>query len=226
MKITFSFFCAAVLIFFSCSKDGNNTTPPQQTDSYINTSTGSLWNYHTVDNSGSTAPVDYTVTSTSRDSSINGKNYHVYNNTTGSNQYLAISGHNYYQYDSLPAGLGLDAIERLYLKDDGSAGTSWDQSLSVNVPGFPFPIPFTISNTIIGIEISRMVNGTNYSNVIHVSTSISSSLLPAGSLVTDINSYYALKYGLIENSTIIHLDFAGMTEDLDTETKLVSATLQ
>ena len=74
--------------------------------------------------------------------------------------------------------------------------------------------------------ISRTVNSTSYSDVIHVSTTISSALIPAASLTTVINSYYAPKYGLIENSSVVHLDFAGIVQDVDTETKLVNATLK
>ncbi len=224
MKYTFGFLSASFFLFASCSKEVNN--PASTAYTYMNTSAGSSWNYHVVDNTGLTPPEDYTITSTSRDSSINSKSYHVYNNTAGTNQYLAISGHDYYQFDSLPAGLGAGIIERLYLKDNAAAGATWSQNLNVTIPGSPFPVPVTITNSITETGISRTVNGTSYSNVIHVSTSISSTLIPAASLVTSIDSYYALKYGLIENTNIVHLDFAGVVQDLDTETKLVSATLQ
>ncbi len=179
-----------------------------------------------MDNSGSSAATDYTVTSTSRDSLILGKSYHVFNNSTGGNQYLNLSGHDYYEYDSLPAGLGAAAIERLYLKDNAALTTNWAQNLSVAVPGSPIPVPFTIINSIMEKGISRTVNGISYSEVIHVYTTISSLIIPTASLVTNINSYYAPKYGLIENSNIIHLNFAGMVQDLDTQTTLVSAILK
>lgn len=226
MKIKLSYLYAIIFICISCKKKGDNSNPPSQADTYLNTAAGSSWNYHVMDNSGSGSATDYTVTSTSRDSSINGKSYHVFNNSAGGNQYLALSGHDYYQFDSLPAGLGTGAIERLYLKDDAALTSNWTQDLSVTIPGSPIPIPFTISNTIMEKGISRTVNSTSYSDVIHVSTTISSTLIPAASLVTNINSYYAPKYGLIENSNMIHLDFAGVVQDLDSQTTLVSATLK
>ena len=226
MKIKYSLLCAIIFISVSCKKNGGNSTPPPQADIYINTAAGSTWNYHTVDNTGAVPPSDYTITSTSRDSSINGKSYHVFNNSDGGNQYLNISGHDYYQFDSLPAGLGTAAIERLYLKDNISAGLDWSQSLSVTIPGFPLQVPFTITNTIVEKDIARTVGGTSYSKVIHVSTTIASTLIPAASLTTNINSYYAAKYGLIENSSAVHLNFSGIVQDLDTQTTLVSAVLK
>ncbi len=226
MKIKLSLLSLIVLAVVSCGKDHPDPVSPGPADSYFNTASGSTWNYHSVDNSGLAPATDYTLTSTSRDSSINGKSYHVYTNSSGSNQYLALTGHDYYQFDSLPTGLGAGAIERLYLKDDAAVTGSWVQNLSVTIPGTLIPIPVTITNTIMEKGISRTVNGTAYTDVIHVSTKISSSLIPAASLSTDINSYYALKYGLIENSNVVHLNFSGIVQDLDTETKLVSATLK
>ena len=142
MKIKFSLFLAIILFAISCQKSNDNPTPPSQADSYYHTAAGSSWNYHSVDNSGATAPSDYTITSTSRDTSINGKSYHVFTNSDGGSQYLFLSGHDYYQFDSLPAGLGTGALERLYLKDNAALTASWSQNLSVAVPGSPIPCAF------------------------------------------------------------------------------------
>lgn len=226
MKIKFLFPAALTILLFSCFKEDTTPTPPAAS-SYVNTSSGSTWNYHLVDNStGSASSADYTITSTARDTSINGKSYHVYDNSLGSHQYNALTGSDYYQYDSLPTGLGAGAVDRLYLKDNLAATGTWTQNLTITVPGSPFPIPFTITNTIAEKGITRTVNGTAYDDVIHVSTVIASVLIPSSSLSTNINSYYAPKYGLIENSNNIHLDYLGIMQDLNTETKLVSATIK
>ncbi len=227
MKIKSSLLLVTVLFLISCKKNGGDPAPPPApADTYINTAAGSSWNYHSVDNSGVTPASDYTITSTSRDTSINGKTYHVYDNSDGGNQYLNISGHDYYEFDSLPTNLGAGAIERLYLKDNIAATTSWSQNVSVSIPGSPISIPFTIANTVTEKGISRTVNSTTYSDVIHISTTIGSSLIPSTALVTTIDSYYALKYGLIENTSVVHLDYAGIVQDLDTKTTLTSATLK
>ena len=222
MKIKTLLFPAFLLFVISCTK--SKTTDVPQQDKYLTTSTGSTWNYHETD-SASPAPVnkDYTLTSTSRDTSINGKSYHVYGNSTGGNQYFNITGNDYYQFDSLPAGFGTTVFERLYLKDTAPVGLTWTQTLSVTLSGVP--VPFTLTYNIAEKGISRNVNGTNYTDVIHVTTSLSSSLIPAASLTTNINSYYAEKYGLIETTNIIHLNYMTFIQNINTETKLVSATL-
>jgi hypothetical protein len=221
MKIKTLLFPVFLLLMISCTKSKTDA-PPQ--DDYLTTTAGSSWNYHETD-SASPAPVnkDYTLTSTSRDSVINSKSYHVYSNSGGGNQYFYVTGADYYQYDSLPAGFGTTVLERFYLVAIAPVGFSWAQTLSVTLSGVSVPVTLTYSIAEKGI--SRNVNGTNYTDVIHVTTSISSSLIPAASLVTNINSYYAERYGLIETSNIIHLNYMGFKQNVNTDTKLVSATL-
>lgn len=212
------------IIIAGCSKNNSTTTP--QSDSYLNTSANSSWNYEQTDSSTGTGVVNnYVITSTSKDTVINSKTYHIYTNSDGGFNYQNVSGHDYYQYDSLPAGFGTGVFERLYLKDNGTAGSGWSQDFNVNIPGFPIAVPVTLTNNIVERDISRVVNGVTYTSVIHTSTSISSSLIPTG-LTTAINSYYAAKYGLIENSTIIQLDYLGLIENVNLHTRLMSADLK
>lgn len=217
----------AVLVFTGCTKKDNTTTPPPVQDSYLNTNSGSTWTYHENNSSGPT-PVssDYTVTSTSKDSTINSRRYHVYSYSYGGSKYLNISNHDYYQFDSLPGALGAGIFERLYLKDDMAVSGSWTQNLTVTIPGFPIPVPVTITNNIAEKGISRIVNGINYTDVIRVTTGVSSTLIPAAFLTSNINSYYAKKYGLIENTSLVHLNFLGITQSVNIETKLVSSVLK
>ena len=228
MKTNFFFYCLAVLMVSACSKNDNTKDNPgtPENDTYINTTAGSTWSYHTIDSAGATPAIaDYTLTATSRDTSINERTYHIYDYSYGGNQYLNLSSHAYYQYDSIPGGLGAGVFERIYLKDDAAAGTSWKQDFSVTIPGNPLALPVTVTNTISEKGITRTVNGTNYTDVIHVTTNISSTFIPAG-LTTNINSYYAKNYGLIENSTKVDLDFLGFTQNVDIGTKLTSAALK
>lgn len=222
MKIKSLLFYSIFLFAISCKKKENPVTPSQ--DNYLSTSSGSTRNYHQVDSSSSN-PVNttYTLTSTSRDSSVNGKTYHVFTNSTGNNQYLNVSGSDYYQLDSLPAGFGTGIFERLYLKDNAAVGTSWSQSLTVNLQGVPVPVTLTYSIAEKGI--TKIVNSKTYSDVIHVTATISSTLIPSASLVTNINSYYAKKYGLIESSTKINLNYLGFVENVNIRMDLVSANI-
>ena len=221
MKTTF-LLLAVTIVFSACQK--NNSSTSVSTDVYINTSAGSSWSYLQTDLTNINPPSNYKVTSTSNDTTINSRKYHVYNYSYGGSEYLGVTGNDYYQYDSIPISGGIN-IERLYLKDNASTGTTWDQNFTLTIPGVPLPVPLTVSNKIVEKGIDRTENGTTYSNVIHVSTTLSSALIPSSSLNSSIDSYYAPKYGLIENTTLFHLDYLGITQNVNIETKLLSATI-
>lgn len=227
MKTNILILFIAAAIISSCSKKDDTTTdtPPTQ-DSYINTNTGSSWTYHEIDSSSATPQSsDYIVTSTASDTTINSKKYHIYSYSYGGSEYLNLSGHDYYQYDSIPGGLG-QVIERLYLKDNAPTNSTWSQSFAVDLTGVPFSIQGTLTNKIVETGVSRMINGITYTDVIHVSTAISSSAIPAAALTSDINSYYAPNYGLIESSAIVNLDYMGITQNVNIRTQLMSAVLK
>ncbi|HEY9340676.1 MAG TPA: hypothetical protein VIQ23_03780 [Hanamia sp.] len=225
MKKNILYLLIAIIAFGSCEKKDNPEPNPPAEDTYINATAGSTWKYHETNSSSGTAQEsEYTVTSSSKDTTINSRSYHIYNYSYGGSQYLNISGHEYYQYDSISGGLG-QIFERLYLKDNVAVGTNWTQNISVSVPGLPFSVPVTITNTIAEKGIAKTVNGNNYTDVIHVSTSITSTSIPTG-LTSDIHSYYAKKYGLIESSAIVSLNFLGVVQNINVVTKLNSATLK
>lgn len=225
MKTKLIIVFAVTLFFTACSKKDNSATPTTTDTTYLNTNAGSTWSYHEADSSGAT-PVnsDYTVTSTSQDSTINGRKYHVYNYSYGGNNYLALSGNDYYQYDSIPVSGGVN-VERLYLKDNLAAGTTWTQDFTLTVPNIPVPVTLTATNKIAEKGISRTVNGVSYSNVIHVSTTLASALIPSG-FTSSIDTYYAPNYGLIESSTIIKLNYLTLSQNVNIHISLTSASLK
>lgn len=226
MKTKSLFFFIAAALIASCGKDNTQPSNPAH-DSYMNSNNGSSWTYNEVDSSGDVPKSnDYIITSTSNDTTINSKKYHVYNYSYGGSQYLNVSSNDYYQFDSIPGGVGGN-VERLYLKDNEVAGATWGQDFTFNIPGIPIPIPLTVSNKIVEKDISRTVNGIDYSNVIHVSTTLSSALITTPSAFTSkIDSYYAENYGLIENRTLVHIDFEGLKKDINIKTQLNSAMLK
>lgn len=223
MKRTLIFLTAA-LLFSACKKDDSSKNTPS-TDVYANIASGSSWSYHQTDLSGTKPSSDYTVTSTSNDTTINSRKYHVYQYSYGGSEYLAVDGHDYYQYDSIPITGGIN-IERLYLKDDASAGDTWKQDFSVTIPGFPLSVPLAVQNKMVEKGISRTVSGKSFSNVIHVTTTLSATGIPSSALSTSIDSYYAPNYGLIENTTVIELNYFGIVENVNLKTELTSAELK
>ena len=226
MKSKVLILIATTLFFAACNKkDDPNPNPPNTPDTYINTNASSTWTYHEDNSSsGTTIGSDYTVTSTNKDTTIGSRKYHVYSFSYGGSKYLNMSGHEYYQFDSIPVGAGI-TVERLYLKDDAAAGVSWEQQADITVPGVPIPIPLKITNNIAEKGITRTVKGVEYKNVIHVSSSLSSPLITSG-FTSSIDSYFAPKYGLIENTTKIDLDYMGIVQKINLNTQLVSATLK
>lgn len=225
MKYRISYALLAIFIFTSCKKDETKKADPLPETAYIYTIEGSTWNYHEIKKSGPTSvESDYTLTSSAKDTLIGPRKYHVYNYNYGKNQYLFLSGHSYFQYDSIP---GLKIIfEREYLRDDAAVGNSWTQNLNAPVPGLPTTIPVIVTYTIVARGTTRTVNNKSYSNVIHVSTSLSSIGLPSDALTSDIQSYYAEDYGLIENTTKVNVNFMGMVQKVDVTTTLSSANLR
>lgn len=211
------------LLLQSCKKEsGDNNQAPA--DSFINTAAGSSWTYHEINTTdGTTTESDYTITSTPNDTTINGRVYHVYAYSFGGHQYLNKSGNDYYEYADF-AELG-QSIERLYLKGGAKAGASWAQEVNLPVPDLPITVKVKITNEVADIG-DRTVNGTLYHDVVHVKSSITSPDIPAGKLTSDIHSYFAPKFGLIENSTKIKLDYFVIDLDLDVRSSLIASDLK
>ena len=223
MRNKYLAFFTALLALGACKKSDSVVVVA---DKYMSLTANSTWQMRVTDNIAVTT-TPYTITSTNRDSTIGSKAYHVFtNSSTGVNEYFFISGNDYYTFRTLGLALGGAQVETVYLKDASSAGATWTQSINLTVPGIPFPVPVTLSYKIEEKGISRTVNGVAYSNVIRVSLGLSSSLVPAASFTTDIQSYYAPKYGLIENTNKVNLNFSGFVQNTDTKTILLSADIK
>ena len=198
----------------SCKKEVS--APVVTSGTYMNFTPNSTWNYDLIDNV-TAAISNYTVTSTNRDTLANGKTYHVFTNSTGVNEYYNFSGNDYYVFQSLPALLGGAAVQNLYLKDNVSINTSWNQEYKLTVSNLPLSIILT--NTVTEKGVSKTINATNYTDVIHITTTISLSVLgmplPAGALTTDIQTYYAKNYGMIQSKNKIGLNYNGVVSNTD-----------
>lgn len=214
------------LITTSCKK--NSSGPATVTVKYMSFTPNSSWNYQVLNNLTSLA-TSYTLTSAGRDSTINSKAYHVFTNSSGSaNEYYLLSGSDYYRFQNLPASLSGSAVENIYLKDNAAVNASWSQSYAVTASGIPLNI--TITNTVTEKGIGKTVNGIAYSGVIHVSSSLSVSVLgvplPAGAVTSDVQSFYAEKVGLIQSFNKITINYNGIVSNTDNQTSLLSADIK
>ena len=222
-KSIFLLFASLSVLIFSCKKD--NPDDQQGTESYMNMSAGSSRTYSFQQNNPPTPATSYTLTPAGRDTSISGKSFAIFNNSNGSLEYYNVTGNDYYSLINVPGGLTDQLFVNLYLKADQPVNASWVQNLNFDVPGIPFPVSLVLTNKIAEKNVTRTVNSIAYNNVIRVSTTISGNVgpLPITGLNSDINNYYAPKYGLIESSNIIGIDFQGVQDSTNTMTKLTSS---
>jgi len=224
MKTSLVFF-ALLFIFSSCKKDNAPKDNPSN-ETYVNTNAGSTWTYRQTDMADNNSTSDYTITSTANDTTIDSRKYHVYTYSYGGSKYLGIEGHDYYQYDSIPITGGVN-IQRLYLKDNAAKDDTWKQDFNLQIQELQgATIQLTVQNKVVEKGITKTVNGKDYSNVYHVSTSLSSSAIPSTALASTIDSYYAPGYGLIENTTQVELNYLGFVKEVNFKTELTSADLK
>jgi len=214
-----------LFIFSSCKKDNAPKDNPSN-ETYVNTNAGSTWTYRQTDMADNNSTSDYTITSTANDTTIDSRKYHVYTYSYGGSRYLGMEGHDYYQYDSIPITGGVN-IQRLYLKDNAAKDDTWKQDFNLQIQELQgATIQLTVQNKVVEKGITKTVNGKDYSNVYHVSTSLSSSAIPSTALASTIDSYYAPGYGLIENTTQVELNYLGFVKEVNFKTELTSADLK
>ncbi len=223
-KIIFSLLAICIGIS-ACKKD--TVSAPVETVKYMSFTPNSSWNYELTDNLTSNT-TSYTITSTDRDSTVNSKAYHVFSNSAGSNQYYFLSGSDYYTFQNLPATLSGNLFENIYLKDNATVNTSWSQNYQVTTSGVPLNI--TIVNTIAEKGISKTVNSIAYTDVTHVTSTLAVSAfgipLPSGAITTDVQSFYAKKYGLIQSVNKININYSGIVSNTDQQTILKSSDIK
>src|SRR6218665_345550 len=150
------FLCfSTTLMAISCSKSGGDEGDGD-TESYLNTKSGSTWYYQDVDNTDPGAPADeYLLTSSSKDTVANGKTYHVYTASSGSNVYQGKNGNDYSAFESLPDDLGGVLVDNIYLKAGAAVNATWNQSYNISV--MSIPITVKVSNKIIEKGLSKSV---------------------------------------------------------------------
>jgi hypothetical protein len=219
MKKAFFYLFQLVFVLISCSKKDNAIIPIEPPLIRFMTMTpNSSWDYETIDNNTSTTSA-YTLTSTSKDSTISSKVYHVYTNSSNSSsEYYNITDINYYSFKELPATSGGGKFEILYLKDAALVGTTWSQPFSTVISSVP--VSGIVNSKILELLASKTVSGNTYSNVIHVQTSLTIDGLPASIFTANsIDSYYAPKLGLIENTTSINSSTIGINVNTVTTLK-------
>lgn len=216
---------ALLAVAFSCKKSSSDPDTGTAAAKYMSFTANSTWNYQLVNNA-TPSTSNYVITSTNRDSTINGNAYHVFTNSSGPNEYYFLTGSDYYTFRALGAGLGGSSIETIYLKDNSTVGTNWVKAVPITFAGVPVTV--NVTNTIAAKGISKTVNGVTYTDVIQVTTTLAVPGLPPGaSITTDIQSFYARKFGMINNINKVTIVVPGFpTQTTDQLTNLTSADIK
>ena len=240
-------YLGAITLFFvaSCKKsdstgNGNNNIP---TDPYMTTAAGTTWNYKTHDNVTG-ADTNSITTSLNKDSLMLGKNYHLFSDKTietdqTDTSYMSQVGNDYFQLDSLSSQI--DPFEMKYLSSSAAVGDSWTNSLSSTTSGAT--ITATIKNMIEEKGGSITIGSKTYTNVIKVKTDITSANIQISlpiigiqnitpTIIQDVHSYFAPKFGLIKRDYKLKITatipFQGTITitDMDKSTTLTNSSIQ
>lgn len=180
---------------FSCKKK-KDTIPATTPANYQPISAGSTWTYASTSNSVTS---NYTLTATANDSTIDGKAYKIFINSSGPNEYYYKTGNDYYRYSYFEALS--QSLNLLYLKDNLSVGQSWTQNKNATINGVSGT---AILECVVAEKgISYPVNGKTFTNVMHIK--INPTFSVNGIILTnnkaDIHYYFADNVGFIYSST-------------------------
>jgi hypothetical protein len=201
------------LLAISCKKDDDNGDG--SANQFMSTTPGNYWVYRTTDANGTSTD---TMRSSSRDTIIQARSFHVYDYSSGGMAFYNITGTEYYNYVSFSQDPLIELTNR-YLVTTAPKGTSWlggTTSFTIDpstiIPGAP-PIPLTatvtLNNTMMNTDTTVVINGRTYSNVMYVRSNLNITGIPTLTVTSDIDSYYAKKYGEIFNHTVINTNLAG-----------------
>lgn len=193
--------CGLTLAIFACKKETSQEGTPKETlCGYAPYYKGSAFYYTQTSINGDVT--DYTLTATG-DSMIDGKKYQVLEtDLDGSVSFQRCDNGVYTQVatDVSLQGYEADLIISTYLKDNVRAGSSWEDTLSVDTPlGYA---KLTLTYTVTEKNISKTVLVETFKNVIAVRMDAKATIMgfpvDLGTLATN---YYAEGVGLIQVDT-------------------------
>ncbi|PUZ28355.1 hypothetical protein DCC81_02395 [Chitinophaga parva] len=189
------------LTFAACKKEKSRegNVKPSTPDSYAPYTVGSSFRYQDVSTLNDTTT--YTVTVTG-DTTIDGTIYQImqgsngvttYNSYDDQGNYYQIAGHLTYQQYSF------GSFKSLYLKSAAPVGSSWNDTVSVDVQGIAQrgKLTYTMEQK----AISKIVGDTSYTGVSAVQTSGSLLDLPLPITISLGTNFYASGVGLVETDT-------------------------
>ena len=188
----------AVLIA-GCSKK-NNPGPSASSDSYLPVTSGSTWTYNDVVG-GSTSQL--TLTMTGSTTVFGGKTYYATQSVSsakGTNTGYLYSANHAYAMRAVAGTTGI-VLELQLGNDAQNAGYTWTTIPSDN--GSVNGVPAQFVNTIKEKNITKVVNGKTFNNVIHTQAVLQYDLGTGFQDVAVYDIYLAKGVGMIENDTSV-----------------------
>jgi hypothetical protein len=174
------------------------TTVVATDDDYWPRAIGNSWTYNSLNGEIET----YTILNTE---TIDGNEYYAFDELFDTPSWLRKSGTSYYVRSIVSGEVGgieftSTPIELKMIKDDAVVGETWQSEVSYTIT-YSGAIPdvdvvATYDFEMIERNISRTVEGVDYTDVIHIETVVSA----VGSVVT-VQYYYAKDVGMIEYIT-------------------------
>ena len=187
------------MLIAGCSKK-NNPGPSASSNSYLPVSSGSTWTYNDVVGGNAS---QLTITMTGATSTIAGKTYYAgtsASSTRGtSTGYFYAANHSYsFRATSATAGI---TIELQMGNDEQNVGYTWTTTPTDN--GTINGVSAKTVNTIKEKNITKVVNGKTFNNVIHTQVDLQYDLGTGFQSVAVYDIYLAKGVGMIENDTSI-----------------------
>ena len=230
MKINISFILLTIVVitFMSCSKSSTSNAGYNSSDSSFQPATsGSYWVYYTRDTTG-TLKDSITVTSTGRDTTINGLQYVIFNyDTTYQYQYNANGQYAIrtaaYSFPTSLGNISIAGFNITYINNESDpVGTQWSfpcvdgGSVATSLGRVPTKSLGTVKST--GGQLTDTENGVTYSNVFfsHIDYSALIPSFPPTTTYTKVQSmdiYAAKKVGIVK---IITYDQNGLVSTIQT----------
>lgn len=167
-------------------------------DDYWPRAIGNSWTFNTINNEVEA----YTIVGTE---TLDGNEYYTFDDLFDAPSWLRKNGTDYYVRALFSGEVGGIAFtstpfEVKMIKDDAIVGETWQSEVSYTISydgGIPdVDVDATYDFEMIERDISRTVEGVNYTNVIHIETVVNA----IGTIVT-VQYYYAKDIGMIEYIT-------------------------
>ena len=186
----------------SCKKSTNSTTTP--ITSYCPTTTGSTWTYIMNSTDGKFNDSVFTFTATDSTTTIDNKQFTIFNSSSGGDLYYANTDTGFYRIGgSLLAGLGIPALttfDELYFKGVAASDTSWTNSLTFpyNTAYGTLSITANLKYSLTATDTTATILSNTFNDIVVIHLSISSNLPVYG--LTSLgwgDFYYSKSAGMV-----------------------------